>query len=267
MAGNFSVGMFGNYRDLTVDYPDALVGSRSRANGWTVGLDATYDVGSWYIRGIGSYAWLSADSRRDFSIGESYRKRVWPPGCRTCGLSTRRAGARFDLGSSWITPYRRSRLYGHEPEGVLGDATGSAPTRLRLQHEHQTSGVIGIKWAGNLGGIVPEAKVAYRYDFNRDLGVDAYFVDAPAGADFRKSENYKRGSILAGLSLAGTLGSNLTGRIGYLGQFNSDYTDHASMDRWSITSELRQQRRLRRSAPAVRLRRHLRRRRRARTER
>ena len=226
LAGNFSVGIFGGYRDLTVDFPDALVGSRAKANGWNVGLDATYDVGNFYVRGIGSFSWLNGDSRRDFHIGTLSGSASGHPDVDVLSFYGE-AGARFDLGSSWVTPYvaldyTDMHLKAFEETGGIGANLG-----FDSQHENQTSGVIGLKWTGNLGGIVPEAKVAYRYDFKRDLGVDAYFVDAPAGADFRKVEDYKRGSILAGLSLAGTMGSNVTGRIGYLGEFNSDYTNHA----------------------------------------
>src|SRR4030095_14455360 len=91
------------------------------------------------------------------------------------------------------------------------------------QTEDQLSGVVGVKWTGNFGGIIPEAKGAYRHKLGDDHGGDARFAAAPSGSDFRKEEDRKSGAILAGLSLAGSFGSNISGRMGYLGQFNSDY--------------------------------------------
>ncbi|HEX8028052.1 MAG TPA: autotransporter domain-containing protein, partial [Vicinamibacterales bacterium] len=62
--GNFALGAFFGYRNVDIDYPDALVGSDAEANGWHIGLTASYDVGSFYVRGIGSYSSLDGDSER-----------------------------------------------------------------------------------------------------------------------------------------------------------------------------------------------------------
>ena len=222
--GNFSLGAFVGYRDLDVDYPDALVGSRISADGWQIGLYGAYDVGNFYIRGIGSYANLNGESERRMSIGTISAIATGSPDLSVWSFYGE-AGGRFDLGNSWITPYiaidRTSLELSDFAEG--GGLGGNL--EFDEQSESQTSGIIGLKWAGNWGGIIPEAKVAYRHDFTDDFGVDARFLGI-GGSDFRKFEEYDDGSIIAGLSIAGALGSNFMGRLGYQGRFNDDVRDH-----------------------------------------
>ncbi len=198
LAGNFSVGVFGGYRDLSVDFPDALVGSSISANGWHIGVDATYDVGNWYLRGIGSYSWLNGDSSRRFDIGTLSGRATGHPDVDLWSLYGE-GGYRFDLGSSWVTPYLALDYASMHLKSFAESGGIGADLAFDNQTEHQFSGVAGVKWTGHFGGIIPEAKVAYRYDFNHDIGVNANFVDAPAGAGFRKQENYSSGTFLAGL--------------------------------------------------------------------
>jgi uncharacterized protein YhjY with autotransporter beta-barrel domain len=224
--GNFKLGAFAGYRDIAVDFPDAIVGSKIDSNGWQLGLYGAYDIGSFYVRGIGSYSWLNGDSERRFSIGSISGVASGEPDMNVWSVYAE-AGARFDLGGSWVTPYvgidhTSMKLKSFTETGGLG-----ANLAADSQTESQTSGLIGLKWAGNWGGIIPEAKVAYRHDFRGDLGVDLRFAGAPSGSEFRKEEEFKEGSLVAGLSLAGAFGSNVTGRLGYQGRFNSDVTDHA----------------------------------------
>ena len=102
--GNFALGAFVGYRNIDIDYPDALVGSKAEANGWHLGLTASYDVGSFYIRGIGSYSSLDGDSERDISIGTISDTLHGDPDINMWSIYAE-GGARFDLGGSWITPY------------------------------------------------------------------------------------------------------------------------------------------------------------------
>ena len=104
LAGNFSVGAFAGYRDLTVDYPDSIVGSRISGNGWHVGLDASYDVGDFYGRVVGTYSWLNGDSRRDFDIGTLSGRSIGTPDVDLWAIYGE-VGARLDLGGSWFTPF------------------------------------------------------------------------------------------------------------------------------------------------------------------
>jgi outer membrane autotransporter protein len=85
----------------------------------------------------------------------------------------------------------------------------------------------GVKWAGQLGGVVPEVSLAWRHMFgDRTAGFTANFAGF-ADCDFDiVSAEEKRDAVMAGLSIGGKLGpADL--RIGYLGAFNSDYTEHS----------------------------------------
>ena len=144
---------------------------------------------------------------------------------------------------------RGPRLDQHETELVRRDGGEGADLDFDRQTESQTSGIIGLKWAGNFGGIIPEAKLAYRHDFGGDIGVESRFAFAPAGSSFRKEEERKEGSIIAGLSLAGAINSDLYGRLGYQGRFNDEVKDHAiygSLTYLFGAPRLRRLRRLRR---------------------
>ena len=260
--GNFALGAFVGYRNVDIDFPDALVGSEAEASGWHLGLTASYDVGSFYVRGIGSYSSLDGDSERDIAIGSIVGTAAGDPDVNVWSLYVE-GGGRFDVSGSWLTPYvaldwTSMKLKSFTEEGITG-----ANLDFDSQTEIQLSGVIGVKWTGNFGGIIPEAKLAYRHNFGDDLGVDTSFALAPAGSDFRKEEERDEGAILAGLSIAGTFGSNVSGRLGYLGQFGDEYKDHAVYGSLTLPSAHRRLRlrRLRRR------RRHLRRRRPARTAR
>jgi trimeric autotransporter adhesin len=228
-VGNFTFGAFGGYRDtkMTFDRNNGHI----KADGWQAGLFGAYDVGSFYIRGIGSYSDLSGESRRDIAILSTQGTAHGEPDVKITSLYGE-AGARLNLGSSsWLTPfaaldYTKVKLKAFTETGVPGANLG-----YNNQSEDQTSLLAGLKWAGNFGGIVPEAKVAWRYDLNSALfGVDAFFDDAPAGSDFRVfAPDTPRNTVVAGLSLAALMGEQFTGRVGYQyrGRFNSDLNDHA----------------------------------------
>ncbi len=225
-TGNFTFGGFGGYRKTKMAF-DRYNG-RIKADGWQLGLLAAYDIGSAYLRGVGSYSDLGGHSRRDLSIGTTSGMISGKPDARLWSFYGE-GGARIGLGGSWLTPfvgvdYTTVKLKSFTETGVPG-----ANLAFRSQSDNQTALLAGVKWAANFGGLIPEAKVAYRHDFgSRVYGVDASFADAPVGTNFRVySPETKRGSIVAGLSLAAAVSDQLTGRIGYQGRFNSDVKDHA----------------------------------------
>ena len=224
--GNFKLGALAGYRDISVDFSDALAGSSIDAHGWQLGLYGAYDIGSFYVRSIGSYSGLRADSQRRISIGRVDATLEGQPDVNIWSLYGE-AGARFEIGSSWLTPFVAVDHTSMKLKGFSEIGDPGAGLAIDSQTESQTSGLVGLKWAGTFGGITPEAKIAYRHDWGDDLGVDLRFADAPDGSDFRTTEAYKKGSAVAGLSLAGAFGANLTGRLGYQGSFNSEVTDHA----------------------------------------
>jgi outer membrane protein OmpA-like peptidoglycan-associated protein/uncharacterized protein YhjY with autotransporter beta-barrel domain len=225
-TGNVTFGGFGGYRGTKTKF-DRYNGE-IKSEGWQLGLFAAYDVGSLYVRGIGSYSNLKADSKRDLLIGPIGGTLIGKPDADVWSFYGE-SGVRFNLGASWVTPfvavdYTDVKLKGFTETGVPG-----ANLTFDKQSAHQVSTLAGLKWAGSFGGIVPEAKVAWRHDFgDQAFGISGAFADAPTGSDFRiLSPRTNADSIVAGLSLAAVLSDKVTGRIGYQGRFNKQVADHA----------------------------------------
>ena len=96
------------------------------------------------------------------------------------------------------------------------------------QSENDTAFLAGVKWAGKLGIVVPEAKIAYRHDDNSAFATVQRFADAPGAALFTSlSPRSDRDTVMAGLSLAALFSERVSGRIGYQGRFGSDLKDNA----------------------------------------
>ena len=224
--GNFAIGAFVGYRNVDVDFPDALVGSSIEANGWQLGLTAKYDVGDLYIRGIGSYSSLDGDSERGISIGTIVGSALGDPDVNVWSFYAE-GGGRFNVGeSSWLTPYvaidytsmklrsftesaspeptststARRRASSPDLSASSGQATSAASCRKRRSPIAMTSAVILASTP---------------------------LCGSPAEAISARKKSVTRARFVAGLSLAGTFGSNFSGRIGYLGQFSDEYKDHA----------------------------------------
>jgi outer membrane protein OmpA-like peptidoglycan-associated protein/uncharacterized protein YhjY with autotransporter beta-barrel domain len=225
-TGNFTFGAFGGYRDTTMDF--TRYAGRIEADGWQFGGVAAYDTGAFYVRAIGSYSGLSGQSSRAIAIGSYAGTITGEPDSNVTSIYGE-AGARFNVGKTWATPfvaldYTNVGLQSFTESGVAGANLGFAD-----QSQNQTSLLAGLKWAGNFGGIVPEAKVAWRYDLSNDLfAVDPYFADAPAGSTYRVfAPTTNSSSVVVGFSLAAVLGKQATGRIGYQGRYNGEVTDNA----------------------------------------
>ncbi len=225
-TGNFTFGGFGGYRSTKMEF-DQYAGQID-AEGWQLGLHAAYDIGDFYARAIGSYSDLNGDSTRAMSIRTTAGTLLGKPDASIWSFYGE-AGARFDFGSAWITPfaavdYTDIKLKSFAETGVPG-----ANLAFDEQKANQTSLLAGVKLAGKFGSIIPEAKVAYRHDFgDRTFSVIGSFADAPSGSEFRiLSPETKRGSVVAGFSLAAVFGEKVTGRIGYQGRLASEVKDHA----------------------------------------
>jgi outer membrane autotransporter protein len=222
--GLASLGAFAGYRNVKVDYPDAIVGSGIDSDGFQLGLYGGVDTGRFYARLIGSYSSLNGDSERRISIGSLDLTAKGTPDLDVWSFYGE-AGARFDLGTSWVTPYVALDYTSLHLKDFTESGGMGANLQFDAQTASQTSGLIGLKWAGNLGGITPEAKIAYRHDFENDLGVETRFAGI-SSSTFSKIEDYDEDSIVAGLNFTGHLGTNFTGRLGYQGRFNSEVSDH-----------------------------------------
>lgn len=204
---------------------------RVNGDGWQVGLYGAYDPGQFYVKALGTYTWMDGDSTRriDFApYGGTFAGttngdpdvRMW-----TFGLH---GGYRIAMGgTSVLTPYLNydyvnAKLKGFTETGL----DGANLTVLGGRSKHSTL-TGGIKWATQLGGMVPEVNLGYRHRFgDTRSSFRAAFIGDTA-CDFSVvSSAQKRGTFLAGLSVGGKVGP-VDLRIGYEGEFNSDVTSHA----------------------------------------
>lgn len=204
-----SIGKVGN----RLDYEGS--DTRLKGDGWQAGLYASFDPGQFYVKALGAYTGMDGDSRRlDVAAIEGDPDvRLWSLGLH--------GGYRVTIGAaSVVTPYlnydrTNARLKSFKEAGGLS-ARGAA-----AKHGWVTA---GVKLAGEVGGLVPEANLGYRHMFgDRRSSFDAAFADRQAVV---ASHRQGRGAVLAGLSVGGRLGT-LDLRAGYDGAFRSGLAEHA----------------------------------------
>ena len=222
---NFTLGAFAGYRDL--DFNMDWFNGDMKAKGWHAGLYGQYDTGQFYVRGIGSYSGLNGSSRRSVDFGHIIGTINGDPDTNIWSFYGE-AGARFDLGGSWITPFAAVDHTNVKLKSFTESGLPGANLRADSESESQTSTLVGLKWAGHFGGIVPEAKIAWRHDFGDKVFMwTPEFADAPPGSEHDIiSQSVKRDKLLVGLALNAAIGKNVSGRLGYQGEFNGDYTAH-----------------------------------------
>lgn len=225
-VGRATVGGFVGYRDLEVDF-DRQNG-RIEADGWVLGLRASYDTGDFYVRGVGSYTQLGGSSARSISILSTAGTAEGKPDTGALSLYAE-AGARFEVRGTWLTPFVALDYADTELDGFTETGVAGANLAYSSQSVSQASLLAGLKWTGRMGPIIPEARIAYRSDLGDSaFDVTARFADAPAGSAFTvKSPAVDRGSFLAGLSLTGAFSDRVTGKIGYAGRFGDGIDDQA----------------------------------------
>ncbi|MEY4837064.1 MAG: hypothetical protein RLZZ475_923 [Pseudomonadota bacterium] len=224
-TSNFTFGVFGGYREVNSDFD--LYSGEVNSDGYQIGLLAGYDSGDFYLRANGSYSKLNADAVRTVGVLTTTGAIVGEPDFKVTSFYAE-AGGRFELGESWITPfvgleYTKVKMSGFTEAGVSG-----ANLDFDSQSENDTAFLAGVKWAGKLGIVVPEAKIAYRHDDNSAFATVQRFADAPGAALFTSlSPRSDRDTVMAGLSLAALFSERVSGRIGYQGRFGSDLKDNA----------------------------------------
>ncbi len=226
VMGSATIGGYLGYRDLEVDF-DRQDG-RVQADGWTLGLRASYDTGDYYVRGVGSYSQLSGSSVRSINILSTSGTAAGKPDTTTVSLYAE-AGARFAVGGTWLTPFIALDYADTELDAFTESGVPGANLAYSGQSVSQASFLAGVKWTGRLGPIIPEARIAYRSDLG-DAAFDATarFADAPAGSAFTvQSPAADRGSLLAGVSFAGAFTDRVSGKIGYAGRFGDGIDDQA----------------------------------------
>jgi outer membrane autotransporter protein len=213
---------------------DHQFGDSFNADGMQVGAYAVYDPGAFFVKGVTTYSWYDGDSSRNVNFaglapGATYAAhptgdpdvKMW-----TAGLH---GGARLPMGgNSVVTPYLNLD-YVHAKMGEFIE-TGSSGAELHLGNNKSSRTFLtgGVKWATQMGGVVPEVNLGYRYRFggSRTSITEAFMCQIDTCAFDVISAAQKRGTFLAGVSVGGKLGP-VDVRIGYEGEFNSDITSHS----------------------------------------
>jgi uncharacterized protein with beta-barrel porin domain len=230
---NFTFGAFGGYREVQSEFD--LYSGEVNSDGFQIGLLAGFDSGQFYLRANGSYSKLNGDAVRNVSVLSTAGTITGEPDFRVTSFYAE-AGGRFALGESWVTPfvgveYTKVKMNGFTEAGV-----GGANLDFGNQSESDTAMLAGVKWAGKLGIVVPEAKVAYRSDDKGVFGTSQRFADAPGSALFdTDSPQSDKDTVMAGVSLAAVFNDRVTGRIGYQGRFGSGLRDNAFFGSLVIT--------------------------------
>jgi outer membrane autotransporter protein len=231
-VGNAAIlGLDAGY--LTNRFRDHQFGDSIKGDGWTVGAYGVYDPGAFFVKGMATYANLNGDSTRHIDFaglapGATFAATVHgDPDVKmyTLGLH---GGARFPMSaSSVVTPYLNLDYVHAKMDGFIEQGTSGAELHLDSNSDSHTFLTGGVKWATQMGGVVPEVNVGYRYRFGNERSrIGAYF-NGDVDCDFDiVSAAQKRGNFLAGLSVGGKLGP-VDVRIGYEGEFNGDVVSHS----------------------------------------
>ena len=138
-------------------------------------------------------------------------------------------GYRMGLGgNSVLTPYLNYDYVNARMKEFIEDGVSGAELHLDKNSAKHSFLTAGVKWATQMGGMVPEVNLGYRHRFGekRTDITEAFLCQTDTCPFDVVSAGQKRGNFLAGLSVGGKLGP-VDLRIGYEGEFNSDITSHS----------------------------------------
>ena len=229
-VGNTAIlGISGGYVTNTVNDNQFL--DRVKADGWQVGAYGVYDPGAFFVKAVGTYNSYNGTSTRHINfvpLGGTFAGtptgspdvEMW-----TAGLH---GGARLPMGgNSVVTPYLNYDYVDTKLKAFT--ETGLEGANLTVSESHSNHSFLtgGLKWATQMGGVVPEVNVGYRYRFGNQWSAFTAAFNGDTACDFDiVSASQNRGTFLAGLSIGGKLGA-IDVRIGYEGEFNGDITSHS----------------------------------------
>jgi uncharacterized protein with beta-barrel porin domain len=231
-AGNNAIfGVDAGY--LSNNLHDNQFGDTAKGNGWTAGVYGDYDPGAFFVKGLATYSDLSGNSTRHINFsglatGATFA--ATPTGSPDVKMWTfgLHGGARLPMGAtSVITPYLNYDYVNAKLDGFdenNGNGAGLTIASSSSNHSFLTG---GVKWATQMGGVVPEVNLGYRYRFGSNYSkVHEWFTPDPENDFDIVSASQKKGTFLAGLSVGGKLGP-VDVRIGYEGEFNGDVVSHS----------------------------------------
>ncbi|TCM18606.1 autotransporter-like protein [Novosphingobium sp. PhB165] len=214
--------------DLNVDRVDNRFGGRVDSHGFQVGAYGAYDPGQFYVKGAVSYTDLTADARRLIVIGTMSGMIKSKPDANIWALSGE-AGYRFELGKvSTVAPYALVEYTAAKLKSFTETGVDAANLDVSGSNHNRAATVLGAKWAGSFGGIVPQLDLGWRHQFGgRTAAIDAAFDIAP-GSDFTVvSPLDKRDTAMVGVSVSGKLSSSVDLRVGYQGRFSGTAQSNA----------------------------------------
>jgi hypothetical protein len=203
----------------------------SDADGYQAGLYGVFDPGAYYAKLFGTLGWYDGDSRRRIDWtpmgGTLAGELQGDPDVRLATLGAH-FGYRLALSdASVLTPflnvdYTSAKLDGFTEVGIAG-----AALEVETSKSNRTVVTAGAKWAADVGGIVPQAELGYRYLFGDRRAIFNATFAAEEGSGFEiVSAAEKRSSLFGGLSLGGKVGS-VDVRVGYQGLFDGNSTSHS----------------------------------------
>ena len=230
--GNAAIlGVEGGY--VTNHLNDSQFGDTVSGKGWQVGAYAVYDPGAFYLKGVTTYSSMNGNSNRHINftgLGTGTNFAANPDGSPDAKMWTfgLHGGARFSLSAnSVLTPYLNYDYVNAKLNGFSEDNGAAAALTLDSSKSNHSFLTGGVKWATQMGGVVPELNLGYRYRFGDQASTFHGFFTADPENDFDiVSSTQKKGAFLAGVSVGGKVGP-VDLRIGYEGEFNGDVTSHS----------------------------------------
>ncbi len=150
---------------------DNQFGDSAKGNGWEVGLYGDYDPGPWFAKAMTTYSSFNGNSDRHINFAGlapgatfvanpqgSPDVKMW-----TFGLH---GGARFSMSAnSVITPYLNLDYVNSKLQGFSEDNGNGAALTVTSSSSNHAFLTGGVKWATQMGGVVPELNLGYRYRF------------------------------------------------------------------------------------------------------
>ena len=167
------LGLEGGY--VTNHLNDNQFGDTVSGKGWQVGAYAVYDPGSFFLKGVTTYSSLNGDATRHINftgLGTGTSFAANPTGSPDAKMWTfgLHGGARVSMSaSSVLTPYLDYDYVNAKLNGFSEDNGAAAALTLdsaKSNHSYLTG---GVKWATQIGGMVPELNLGYRYRFGDQL--------------------------------------------------------------------------------------------------
>jgi hypothetical protein len=211
---------------------DRFFADEVQGDGYLFGAYAAFDPGAFFVKGVATYASFDGDAERHIDLtpfgGTLVGSTRGDPDVKmwTVGLH---GGARFPMGAtSVITPYLNLDYVHAKMDAFIENTTTGAELHLDDNDANHSFFTGGVKWATQMGGVVPEVNLGYRHRFGntRTNITEAFNCQIDLCPFDIVSSGEKRGTFLAGLSIGGKIGwADL--RIGYEGEFNGDVKSHS----------------------------------------